>query len=72
MDWVAFEATAGQRVYLVGSARWRAALATGLVFLVLLGVGWAVPHAALAVLPVSLAAAVALGRDPWLVHQLLT
>ena len=72
MDWIDFEVAPGHRVALTGEARWRGAIAVGLVFLALVGSGWHPLLAALGAAPLSLAAALGLLRDPWLVHRLLT
>ena len=71
LDWIDFEVPAGRVAALLGPARWRAAVVTGLVFLAMLAAGGRPREAALLAAPISLAATIGLLRDPWLVHGLL-
>jgi hypothetical protein len=72
LDWVEARADAEARIRLAGGTRWRPALAIAILFAVLWAAGWSPLAAAGLTAPVALAAAVALLRDPWLVHRLLT
>jgi hypothetical protein len=71
LDWVRLDLGPESEVALMGAARFRPAVVVLLVFVLLLVAGWTPGRAALATLPVSVAATVALRYDPWLVHELL-
>jgi hypothetical protein len=71
LDWVRFELPAGARLRLAGTARWVPALLVAMVMTLLRLLGWTPRAAALLALPWSLALAVGLLLDPWLVHRLL-
>ena len=71
LDFIDFGVPSGGVTALSGGARWRAGVTVGIVFLALLATGCPRRRAVLLTGPLSLAAAVALLRDPWLVHGLL-
>jgi hypothetical protein len=71
MDWVRVTPAPGTRVRLIGLARVVPALAIALVLALHVLAGWTPARAAALTLPWSIAAAVGLATDPWLVHRLL-
>lgn len=71
LDWLALELARGGRVWLLGGARLRPAALVAAVALVLVVAGFSASRAALLSTPLSLLLALALLRDPWLVHRLL-
>ena len=72
MDWIQLDADSQARLWLTGAAAFRPAALVGLVFLVLWTSGIRDCAAASATAPLALGLALALLRDPWLVHRLLT
>ena len=71
LDWIEFGIPPRSVTTLAGGARWRASVVVAEVFLVLLATGWSRRRALAVAAPLSLAASVALIRDPWLVFWLL-
>ena len=72
LDWIELDLLSGARLWLTGTARFRPAALVGLVFLLLWAAGFRAPAAAAVTVPLALGLALALLRDPWLVHLLLT
>ena len=72
LDWMQLDLLAGARLWLTGSARFRPAALVGLVFLLLWTAGLSTTAIAASTTPLALGLALALLRDPWLVHRLLT
>ena len=71
LDWIQLDLAAGARLWLTGLARFRPAALVGLVFLVLWTAGFSATTAAALTTPLALGLALALVRDPWLVHLVL-
>jgi hypothetical protein len=72
LGWVRLEMGAGSHVRLRGRALFRPALLLALLYFIWRIAGWGLRGAVLLSAPWSVAAALGVGLDPWLVHRLLT